>query len=173
MTLQDGQIQFDINEISIADMDDFRALTGQDLSEYSQDMRKNRAKWSGMSGFSWLSDPELRAFLWIMARDEQTRAQTWSSVEELRARMETDIRGMKLTDFERIAVSNPPASNGRSNRASEPAIDDATRALLAKHGYRTPAQIAGASDKDLLAIKGIGRQRLHQIRAAQQAGALS
>jgi hypothetical protein len=55
---------------------------------------------------------------------------------------------------------------GNLYQAIAPELDLPAQELLLAAGYRSREAVAAATDTDLLAITGIGKKRLEQIRAA-------
>ena len=172
MTMVTGdKVRINLDKLQIADIDDFRDLTGQELDQFVQQMDEGLL--TNISDWGSLMTQEMRALLWVLLRDDETRNTVWDDPDEMYQAMQGDIRRMKLSDFERFeTVRSQQTRQVRQRATAADGIDAATQSLLAQHGYVSAADIEGATDKELLKIKGIGRVKLHHIRMAQKAGTL-
>lgn len=174
MTLEaDRKVQINFDNLTVGDIEDFEAITGRDFDEYRRELLRNEAKWRNASRWSEMMTLEIKALLWVLMRDDDTRSRVYNSDEELRRTMLQDLRALKLTDFEQFAIATDgERRQQQTQQLGSQGLDDMTRAILTQHGYDTPEKIAAATDAELRKIRGIGRVRLHQIRAAQKVGAL-
>ena len=167
----DKKIQLNLERLTVADLDDFRELTGLELDDYAKQMENIDQR--GINSWGQLMTDEMRAMLWIFLRDEETRNTVWDSSEQMIRAMKRDLRTLSLSDFENFQVNRSETTRlQRLHKTVEDGLDESTIALLAEHGYNDAVDIAGASDDELLKIKGLGRVKLHQIRAAERAGTL-
>lgn len=111
MRLDDLVVRIDRGKLSIADADDFRALTGKSLEQYVEEMQRGDRP---VRYFDEILDPEMRALIWVFCRDQEDRDRIWDDPDELWRKMETDIRRLTVDDIEsatqKMAEQEAPAA---------------------------------------------------------------
>lgn len=117
MPLKDDRLTIDITALTVADVEDFKALTGKDIEVYLDELQKGGMQGATLAG---IFSPEFQALLWVVMRDDATRAQVWDDVNDLYAAMQRDIRTLRLNDFTgfEVVTPAPPAAAARAQRTT-------------------------------------------------------
>lgn len=101
MPLATDVVKIDQGKLPIADLDDFRALTGKSLEQYIDELQTG-----GRSQVAYLDDlldPDMRALIWVRLRDDETRYRNWQSDDEMWNVMTADIRRLTTDDMQNMA----------------------------------------------------------------------
>lgn len=144
MALTDDKVTIDINRLSIADIDDFKELTGKDLETYLDEVQERP---EGDRTLTETFSPEFRAMLWIVLRDDETRERFYNDTDELSRAMQQDIRRIGLSDFDRFEISSGvPKESSAPSPEARLVTQSAGRATTMPDGSPAPQDLPPASN---------------------------
>lgn len=144
MALTDDKVTIDINRLSIADIDDFKELTGKDLETYLDEVQERP---EGDRTLTETFSPEFRAMLWIVLRDDETRERFYNDTDELNRAMQQDIRRIGLSDFDRFEISSGvPKESSAPSPEARLVTQSAGRATTMPDGSPAPQDLPPASN---------------------------
>lgn len=108
MKLGDGPIRLDWSQITLADIEDFEALTGTDLQSWLEQADEELEAFRE-GGLAVLANPEIQAMLWILLRDDDARERVYDKAEDLKRAFRSDMRALAPVDLLKVEFVDPKA----------------------------------------------------------------